>query len=81
MQLKLESFVDTIVEWIPYNEFNNIKEIIKSDSFTLYSAMWMNGPLKYEEKKRQYERRLDKKVALKCLNNSQNITNEYLNKV
>jgi hypothetical protein len=78
MQLKINSWGDIIIEWVPYSQFSNIKEINKSDSATLYSAIWINGPLEY---KRKYERKLNKEVALKCLHNSQNIINEFLNEV
>src|ERR1044072_1277943 len=34
---------NAIFEWIPYNQFNDIKEI--SDDFsTVYSAIWKDGP-------------------------------------
>jgi hypothetical protein len=81
MQLKIEKHDDIIVEWIPYNQFNDIKDINENDSPLQYTAIWINGPLKYEEKNQQYERIPNKKVALKCLNNSQNITSELLNEV
>src|SRR3954468_15808106 len=51
---------------IPYNQFNNIKEIGKGGFATVYLATWTTS---------------DKKVALKCLHNSQNITKELLNEV
>ncbi|GBC01412.1 hypothetical protein RclHR1_41820001 [Rhizophagus clarus] len=79
MLLKIESCYDIIVEWIPYDQFINIKEI--SNSSTQYTAMWVNGPLRYEKKKQEYERLSNVKVALKCLGNLQTITNEFLNKV
>ncbi|GET03553.1 kinase-like domain-containing protein [Rhizophagus clarus] len=71
--------IDIIVEWIPYDQLINIKEI--SNSFTHYTAMWVNGPLQYEKKKQEYERLSNVKVDLKCLGNLQTITNEFLNKV
>ncbi|CAB4431946.1 unnamed protein product [Rhizophagus irregularis] len=80
MQLKIRSYDDIVVEWIPYNQFNHIKKIIESDSFTLYSAIWMNGPLKYEEKMQKYKRLLNEKVTLKYLDISQENINEFLDK-
>ncbi|UZO04960.1 uncharacterized protein OCT59_025321 [Rhizophagus irregularis] len=68
-------------EWIPYNQFNDIKEIDKDDTATLYSATWMNGQLKYENYKVEKKRVPNEKVALKCMYNSQNITNEFLSEV
>ncbi|EXX68725.1 Mkk2p [Rhizophagus irregularis DAOM 197198w] len=79
MQLKINNYNDIIVEWIPYDQFNNIKEIGKGGFSTVYLAIWKDGPLKYDmELKRTTP---NKEVALKCLYNSQNITNEFLNEV
>ena len=79
MQLKISSYADIVFEWIPYNQFDSIEEINKGDYATVYSAIWKDGPLCYNNKK--YVRKSDKKVALKCLHNSQIITNEFLNEV
>ncbi|CAB5388895.1 unnamed protein product [Rhizophagus irregularis] len=82
MQLEFEIYYDNImVEWIPYNQFNNIKKIGENDFAMLYSAIWMNGPLEYDKSdKKEWIRMPNKKVALKYLCNSQNINNEFLNK-
>ncbi|EXX58438.1 hypothetical protein RirG_197970 [Rhizophagus irregularis DAOM 197198w] len=77
MQLRIKKYNNTIVEWIPYNQFNNIKEIVQGDFATLYSANWMNGPLDYDYYK--WKRIPNIKVALKYLHNSQDITEEFLN--
>ncbi|CAB4410384.1 unnamed protein product [Rhizophagus irregularis] len=81
MQLKINDYNDIIFEWIPYNQFNYIKEIGKGGFATVYSAIWMDGPLRYDYDKMKYERSPNKQVALKCLHNSHNITNEFLNEV
>ncbi|CAB4442805.1 unnamed protein product [Rhizophagus irregularis] len=77
MQLELKSNNDIIIEWIPYNQFDNIKRISEGDFAKLYSAIWTNGPLEYNNVK--WKRMPNEKVALKYLCNSQNITNEFLN--
>jgi hypothetical protein len=76
MQLKIESKYGTVFEWIPYNQFDKIKEIGKSNFATIYSAMWKNGPCYYKKEKKE-----STKVALKCLVNSQIMIDEFLNKV
>ncbi|POG60729.1 uncharacterized protein OCT59_026091 [Rhizophagus irregularis] len=73
--------LDIILEWIPYNQFFDIKEIGKGGFATIYSATWKGGPLNYSVHKSKYARILDKIVALKCLHNSQNITDEFLNEI
>jgi hypothetical protein len=81
MQLKINNKNDIVFEWIPYNKFDNIVKIVEGDFATIYSAIWKNGPLYYDNNKMEYERKSDKKVILKCLHKSQNITNEILNEV
>ncbi|GBB87358.1 hypothetical protein RclHR1_01380020 [Rhizophagus clarus] len=79
MQLKITKPTDIIFEWISYNQFSNIKEIGKGGFAIVYSAIWKDGPLYYDWNK--YSRESNQRVALKCLNNSQNITDEFLNEV
>jgi serine/threonine protein kinase len=81
MQLKIDGPWNIVFEWILYDQFSDIKEIGKGGFATVYSAIWKDGPLKYNEYNKEYTREADKKVALKCLYNSQNITNEFLNEV
>ena len=84
MQLKIDHCDDIIIEWIPYNQFYNIKEIGKGGFATVHLALWKNGPLGYDKVKKKYKRQSwsqNKKIALKCLYNSQNITKEFLNEV
>jgi hypothetical protein len=54
---------NTIFEWIPYNQFDEIKETGKNNSITAYSAIWKDGPLDYIYNK--YKRDPNKEVALK----------------
>ncbi|EXX57061.1 Rad53p [Rhizophagus irregularis DAOM 197198w] len=80
-QLKINDYNDIIIEWIPYDQLNNIKEIRKDGFSTIYSTIWEDGPLYYCLYKKEYKRKLGKKqVALKYMHNSQNITNELLSK-
>jgi hypothetical protein len=37
---------DIVVEWIPYSQFNNIKELGENKSATIYSAIWKDGLFK-----------------------------------
>ncbi|RGB40853.1 hypothetical protein C1646_366117 [Rhizophagus diaphanus] len=81
MQLRINSKADIIFEWIPYNKFNSVKEISKSDSTTIYSAIWNDGLSSYDNDKMELIRESDEKVTLKLLHDSQNKTNEFLNEV
>ena len=81
IQLNVNKYKDIILEWIPYNQFNNIKKICKNRVAITYSAIWKNCPYYYYNENNKKWKVLDKKVALSCLYNSQNITDEFLNEV
>ena len=76
MQLKINSWNDTVFEWIPYSKFKDVKEIGKSSYSSVYSAIWKGGPLYYDHNSKKWIRKADKNVVLKGL-----ITNEFLNVV
>ena len=71
MQLKVSSHKDIVFQWISYNQFNSIKEISKGDYAAIYSAIWEDAS--------HYFPRIA--VVLKCVHNSQNNTDEFLNEV
>ncbi|GBC08411.1 hypothetical protein RclHR1_00810003 [Rhizophagus clarus] len=70
-------------EWIPYDQFNDIEEIGKGGFSTVYSAIWEDGLLTYEGKYgiKCWKRKPNTRVALKCLYNSQNYLDEFINEV
>ena len=76
-QLKINWNYDIGFELISYNQFDCIKEIGKSELITVYSAIWKDGPLNYDNKVDKWTRKSGKNVTLKCIHNSQNITNEF----
>ena len=78
MQLISNGYDDTVFEWIPYNQFNQIKKIGKDDFITAYSAVWKDGPLKSSMK---YRFDSNKDIVLKCLHNSQNSIEFVMSKV
>src|ERR1700728_3380407 len=49
MQLKMNRPWNIVFEWVPYNQFNDVKEIGKDDFTTIYSAIWKDGPLDYDD--------------------------------
>jgi hypothetical protein len=81
MRLKISSCLNIIFEWIPYDQFKYIKKVDKGGFSTVYSATWKDGPLKYDPYKETCTRISNKKVALKCLNGSQNINDRFINEV
>ena len=66
-------YYDLVFEWIPYNQFENIKNMNNKNS-----AVWKDGPLYYNNYKMKLIRKSNNKVVLKYI--SQDI-NELLNKV
>jgi hypothetical protein len=77
IQLKIDVNCEKLFEWIPYDQFNII-ELEKGDFNKLYSAIWRDGPLNYNNR---YHRKQNELVTLRCFDNSHNITNEFLNEV
>jgi hypothetical protein len=76
-QSEINDLYDPILEFIPHNKFNNIKEINKNNLATVYSAIWEDGPLLYCDKK--WTRESNKKVSLKLYYLQD--TDEFLNEV
>jgi hypothetical protein len=77
MQLKINNSKDIVFEWIPYNQFNDIKNIGNK----VYSALWEDGPLIYDLNKEKWAKEQAKEITLKYVCNSQNVVDEFLNKV
>jgi len=74
-------YSDILFEWIPYNQFDEIKVTGKNGSVTVYSAIWRDGPLYYNYQYEEYSRDPNKEIALKCLHNSQNPIEFLINEV
>ena len=73
---------DQILEWIPYNRLKGIKYLDKGGFSTIYEAIWLDGPIKrWNDNEEKWIRDNNKKVALKNLDKSSNLSNEFLNEV
>ena len=72
-----------VLEWIPYNKFYNIEYIAKGGFGKVYRANWIDGCIGEWNNKHQNWKRYGSNmfVALKSLNNSKNVTLEFLNEV
>ncbi|GET00430.1 kinase-like domain-containing protein [Rhizophagus clarus] len=72
------------VEWIPFDKFEDIEQIGEGGFAKVYSATWVDGETRYEKQDDgnwKKEEPKPKKVALKRLNGSQNMSIEYLNEL
>ena len=74
-QLNAKNFGE-VLEWIEYYDgFKNIEYITKGGFGKVYKANWNDGYiLNWNYETNQWYRRRNRMVALKCLNNSKDIT-------
>src|SRR6266536_3618727 len=73
---------NTIVEWIPYNNLQDIEYLTKGGFSDIYTAAWING--KYEEwdsKEQQLIRIGGQKVILKRLENVESANQSWFEEV
>jgi len=63
------------MEWIPYSQFTNVKEIARGGFGIIYQATWLDGSIIGKE------RRSNETVILKRFKNSQDISKYFLNEV
>ena len=72
------------LEWVPFDRFEDLKQIGEGGFAKVYSATWKDGNARYRKQGGGSWKKLDPepiKVALKRLNGSQNMSAEYLNEV
>ncbi|GET64805.1 kinase-like domain-containing protein [Rhizophagus irregularis DAOM 181602=DAOM 197198] len=82
-QLSSHKDVKEVLEWIPYDRFYNIEYIAKGGFGKVYRANWIDGYMtnwnnEHQNRKRYNENML---VALKSLDNSKNVTLEFINEI
>jgi serine/threonine protein kinase len=73
-----------VLEWIPYNKFYDIEYIAKGGFGKVYKAKWIDGYIHHwDTNENQNWKRFNSNefVALKSLNNSENVTLEFINEV
>ena len=71
-----------ILEWIEHDRFENVEYITKGGFGKVYKAIWRDGFIEdWDYETNQWERYGSMLIALKCLNNSKDITLEFLNEV
>jgi len=71
-----------VLEWIHYEQFEDIKYLDQGGFSEVYKARWKDGPISYwKSNENKWERDYNSMVVLKVLKNSQNITDEFLREV
>ncbi|RGB42545.1 kinase-like domain-containing protein [Rhizophagus diaphanus] len=72
-------------EWIPFEKFQNVTYISRGGFGKVFKANWLEGYIRswnvQKQKWNRYNNHSYKEVALKCLDNSNNISKDFLNEV
>ncbi|RHZ80432.1 hypothetical protein Glove_136g11 [Diversispora epigaea] len=80
LQLNANDYLE-VMEWIPYDRFEDVKQIGRGGFGTIHYAMWIEGPIdKWDVENHQWKRNLPRKVALKKFDNFVNL-NDVLNEM
>ena len=75
-------FYTKCLEWIPFEKFQNVTYITRGGFGKVYSAKWSEGYICYWDIENQkWHRDKNTEVALKSLNNSSNISTDFINEV
>jgi len=72
---------EEVLEWIPYEKFREIEYLAKGGFGTVHKAKWIDGYIWYWNIDQNKWYRYNTDVVLKCLNNSQNLTTDFLQEV
>ena len=68
-----------VLEWIPYDRFEYVD---KGGFSTIYQAIWLDGLInEWSKDEKKWTRSYKKTVALKSLDKSSNLNEEFLNEV
>jgi hypothetical protein len=73
---------EMIVEWIPYNNLENINYLTEGGFSKIYTAIWIGGGYyEWDSEKQQLERFVNHSVVLKELENVESASQECLEEV
>ena len=74
---------EEVLEWIEYDKFENVEYLAKGGFGITYKAIWNEGyVISWDSENDQWKRiKKNYPIVLKCLNNSQDITGEFLKEV
>ena len=73
---------EEVLEWIPYEKFSDIEYLTKGGFGTVHKAKWIDGYILYwDVYQNKWNRSANEFIVLKCLNNSQNLSTDFLQEV
>src|SRR6266498_2801928 len=80
---QMESLLpNLVVEWIPYNNLQNIKYLTKGGCSEIYAAVWIDGKyIEWDPKVQQLKRSGSHKVILKKLENVESVNQSWFEEV
>ena len=71
-----------ILEWIPFDQFENVEKLTEGGFSSIYTATWTRGRIgDYDENKKEFIRIENLSVVLKSLNNSNNLGKAFFKEV
>jgi len=78
----LSSLPTHILEWIPFDQFENVTKLTEGGFSSIYTAEWRRGCIcDYDENKKEFSYFGSEYVVLKSLNNSSNPGEAFFNEV
>ena len=79
---KISSLPNHIMEWVPFDQFKNVKYLTKGGFGSIYTATWIKGYIfDYDENKKEFTYFPDLLVVLKLLDNSNNPGKKFFDEV
>ncbi|GBC54178.2 kinase-like domain-containing protein [Rhizophagus irregularis DAOM 181602=DAOM 197198] len=70
------------LEWLPFEKFENVTYLTRGGFSKIYKADWPEGNIEdWDIENKKWNRCPNMKVALKSLDNSSNINNDFLNEI
>jgi hypothetical protein len=73
--------VNEVLEWIPYDRFENIEYLAEGGFGIVYKSKWIDGYIRSWDINQNKWNRTRIVVVLKCLNESQNLATDFLQEV
>ncbi|RHZ88420.1 hypothetical protein Glove_23g130 [Diversispora epigaea] len=72
-----------VIEWIPYDRFENVKQIGRGGFGTIHYARWIDGPIReWDIENQQWKRDCQEvEVVLKKFDNFVNLNEDFLNEM
>ena len=78
----LSSLPTHIMEWIPFDQFKNVKYLTKGGFGSIYTATWIKGHIDdYDENKKEFTYSANQLVVLKLLNDSNEPRKKFFDEV